>query len=101
QHGLEHAREDPERVDLPLEPLRFFPERRRRPGTERVAVETERQIVSAEPWRPQARGQAFTRQHGQLAKRSHSPPAESRGEIRSEVEGGDGNLRKRRALAPG
>src|SRR5207248_9208746 len=99
QHDLEHAREDSERVDLPLEPLGFFPERRRRPGTERIAVETERQIVSAEPWRPQARGQAFARQRGQLAESSHSPPGEGRGEIRSEVERGDGDLRERRALA--
>jgi hypothetical protein len=56
QHGLEHAREHAERVDLPLEPLRFFPERRRSPRPERIVIEAERQIVGAEARGPEPRG---------------------------------------------
>src|SRR5262249_47695387 len=98
QHRLEHAREDSQRVDLPVEALRFFPERRRRPGTERIAVDTERQIVSGEAGRPQTRGETFTRQRGQVAERPHAPPAEACGEIRS---GGGSGERQLRARGPG
>src|SRR5262249_59355208 len=101
EHRLEHTREDSKRVDLPVEALRFFPERRRRPGTERIVVDTERQIVSGEAGRPQARGETFTRQRGQLAERPHAPPAEACGDIRSEGKSGERNLREGRALAPG
>src|SRR5262249_58601176 len=89
-----------ERIDLPLEPLRFFPERRRRPGTKRISIEPERQVVSAEPGGPQPRGETLARQRGQFAERSHTPPAERRGDIRNQIERGDGDLRERRALAP-
>src|SRR5207245_2394319 len=101
EHGDEHTGKAPERIDLPLEPLCFLPERRRRPGTERIAIETERQVVSAKPGRPQAHGQAFARQCGQLVEDPYSPPAEGRGEVGSEVERGYRDLREGRPLASG
>src|SRR5262249_61147619 len=58
QHGLEHPREHAERVDLPLEPLRFLPEWRRSPRPERIGIEAERQIAGAQAGGAEPRWQA-------------------------------------------
>src|SRR5206468_10028130 len=91
EHGVEDDREGAERVDLPLERLRLFPERRRCPGAERIAVAAERQIVGAEAGGPEPRGQAVARQGCELAEGPHASP-------RAPPPGPEGDRARRAAL---
>ena len=77
QHALEHGDEGTERVDLPVELLRLFPERRRRPRRpRRGVVHPARQVVGRKPCCSQTGGQPSAGQGRQLSQRGHTPAPE-------------------------
>ena len=57
EHALQHGDERRHRRDLPVEPLRLRPERRRRPRAERRAIDADGEVVRGQA-RPAEPGSA-------------------------------------------
>src|SRR5205814_6761627 len=85
----EHDLEGGKRVELPLEPLRLLPERRRRPRAEGLAVPPAGEVVGGEPRRAEPRGDAGARQRGELAEGPQAPAPEGLRELLGKLELGD------------
>ena len=98
EHPLEHRDERRYRRDLPVEPLPFLPERRRRPRPERRAVDPGGKIVGGQARLPQPRADPEARQRGEIAQRRQPPARERRRQPGRPLERGQRHPRQRGAL---